>query len=72
MTKTHEMRMARFTTARGNAVEVFCVKTVEKNATGFTGFGKTVRTFARVAGTEVECEPSCVFQASSRVVAAGF
>jgi len=59
------------TSKRGNQFEVFSVNTVESNGT-FVGRGKTVRTFARVCGVEVECETGCAFTAPSCVEAAGF
>lgn len=60
-----------FTSDRGNKVEVFNVKGVSE-VNGFKGFGDTVRTFARVCGTEVEVERGCSFMAASAVRDAGF
>lgn len=72
MTETQTIRNRRFTSSRGNAVEVFETREVGRNATGFRGIGRTVRTFAVVAGTEVEVETGCSFRAESAVKAAGF
>ena len=60
-----------FTSKRGNHVDVFSVNAVESNGT-FVGRGKTVRTFAKVCGVEVECERGAAFTATSFVQAAGF
>lgn len=70
-TATFNVKNHSFVSQRGNKVEVFSVKVVGDNGT-FRGFGKTVRTFARVCGVEVEVKNGCSFQAPSTVAAAGF
>ena len=70
---TMTTRKTRFTTAKGNAVEVFSTWTTERNVTGFVGRRDVVRTFAVVNGTtEVDVTPGEAFQAPVAVREAGF
>lgn len=68
---THDVPNHSFTSDKGNQVDVFNTKSVESNGT-FQGFGRTVRTFAKVCGVEVEVEAGCSFRAPSAVRKAGF
>lgn len=72
-TQTVQVRKSRFTTAKGNTVEVFSERAARRRFDGFVGLAEVTRTFALVNGTtEVECEAGCAFQATARVAEAGF
>ena len=61
-----------FKTDNGRNATVWQVFTMGRNATGFRGAKKCVRTFVTVEGVdgEFDCEAGCSFQAESVVRAA--
>ncbi len=66
------LRNRTFRTDENQTATVWEVRRVGVNVTGFSGLGRTVRTFVTVEGDsrEFDCEPGCSFQAE-RVVREG-
>lgn len=65
---TATIKNRKFTTSEGTVAVVYNEKEIsERN--GFTGYGRTVRTYAVVEGVEIDMDPGCSYQAE-RVVQA--